>query len=394
VSISRTSSVPAMAQTAAAPPARVARALAWTALAGQLIFIAAWIVGGALEPGYSHVERAVSELGAGDAAHPWLMNAGMVVLGLSIAGMGSALLSVLPRRRATRVATGLFVAAGAAIVLSGLFHLDCGMTQQACLDRWHAGELSWHHGAHLWAGLAFDLAFVATPFAIARALWPAPSGLLALGCGVSGVVILALFLGLDRPDTDAAGLFQRIGLGVVHVWALIVAVGILHTTRTEPEPEPLTPLRPREFFDGAWSGPGELVPFPFFFWKRFPLRFHARRDFTWFSDEAWLMDDVATFRSGRVERRRRFFHLVEPDRLHVTADDAPDGMDILLEEGGYRLTGYKFVVPIGPLRFALRCRDTHWLDDEGTLIDTMRLSWHGLPVARITIHARSEGRQT
>ena len=74
--------------------------------------------------------------------------------------------------------------------------------------------------------------------------------------------------------------------------------------------------------------------------------------------------------------------------MHVTADDAPDGMDILLEEGGYRLTGYRFVVPVGPLRFALSCRDTHVLREDGTLVDTMSLTWHGLPVARITIRAR------
>ena len=394
MSISRISSVPVVAETAEAPPARLARVLAWAALAGQVLFIAAWIVGGALEPGYSHVEQAISELGASDATHPWIVNTGLVLFGLSIAALGPALLAVLPRRRATRVAMALFVMAGAAVVLSGLFQLDCGMTQDRCLDRFHAGELSWQHSAHLWLGLVFDLAFVATPFAIARSLWPRDSGLLALACGVSGVVILALFIGLDQPDVGAAGLFQRIGLGVVHLWVLIVAVGVLHTTRTEPEPEPLTPLRPREFFEGAWKGPGELVPFPYFFWRRFPLRFEARRDFTWFSDEAWLMDDVATFRSGRVEHRRRFFHLVAPDRVHVTADDAPDGMDILLEEGGYRLTRYKFVVPIGPMRFALRCRDEHRLDNDGTLIDTMRLSWHGLPVARITIHARLEGRGT
>lgn len=391
---SRISSVPAMAEAAAAPPARVARALAWAALAGQLLFIAAWVVAGALEPGYSHVEQAVSELGAGDAAHPWLMNLGLVVLGLSIAGLGPALLTVLPRRRAAGVAAGLFALAGVAVILSGFLHLDCGMTQQACVDRWDAGELSWHHATHLWLGLVFNLAFVATPFALARALWPRPSGLLALGCGTTGVVILALFFVLEQPDAAAVGLFQRIGFGVVHLWVLIVAVGVLHSTRWEREPGRLTPLSPREFFAGAWSGPGELVPFPFFFWRRFPLRFQARRDFTWFSDEAWLMDDVATFQSGRVERRRRFFHLVEPDRVHVTADDAPDGMDILLEEEGYRLTAYKFVVPIGPLRFALHCRDEHRLDGEGTLVDTMRLSWHGLPVARITIHARSEGRRT
>jgi hypothetical membrane protein len=385
---SRATSVSITGEQAATPPVRLARALAWAAIAGQLVFTAAWVVAGALQPGYSHIEQAVSELGARNASHPWLMNAGLVVLGLSVAGLGPAVTAVLPRRRASRVAAWLFVAAGASIILAGLFQMDCGMTQQACLDRFHAGQLSWHHDLHLWASLAFDVALVGTPFAISRSLWPAPSGLLALACGTSGVAFAVIFFILARPEVATAGLAQRAGLGVVHLWVLIVAVGVLYSTRTEREPEALTPLSPRRFFAGAWRGPGELVPFPHFIWRRFPLRFEARREFTWFSDEAWLMDDVATFRSGRVERRRRFFHLVEPGRVHVTADDAPDGMDILLEEGGYRLTSYKFVVPVGPLRFALSCRDTHELAADGTLIDTMRLSWHGLPVARITIRAR------
>jgi hypothetical membrane protein len=371
-----------------APSRRVARALAWFALAGQALFIASWIVSGALQPGYSHVRSAISELGAGDVLHPWIVNAGLVLVGLSVAALGAALPAVLPRRRATRVAAGLFLAAGALLLLAGLFHLDCGLSQQRCLDRFRAGDLSWHSYAHVWLSFGFELVFVATTFAIARALWPAPSGLLALGCGVSGVAILVFFSVVDRPEASTSGLSERIGFGTVHFWATVVAIGILHTTRKETEPGALTPMRPRDFLEGVWGGPGTLVPWPYFFWRRFPIRFEATREFTFFSDEAWLMDDIARFPGGRVEHRRRFFHLVEPNRVHVTADDAPDGTDILLEEDGYRLMPYKFVIPVGPTRFACRCRDEHRLTEDGTLVDTMRLSWHGLPVARITIHAR------
>jgi hypothetical protein len=44
-------------------------------------------------------------------------------------------------------------------------------------------------------------------------------------------------------------------------------------------------------------------------------------------------------------------------------------------------------VPVGPLRFVLWCRESHRLQPDGTIVDTMRLRWHGLPVARITIRA-------
>ena len=52
------------------PP--LARRLAWIAIAGQLAFVASWIVAGALQPGYSHVRDPVSTLGGHGAAHPWI----------------------------------------------------------------------------------------------------------------------------------------------------------------------------------------------------------------------------------------------------------------------------------------------------------------------------------
>ncbi|HEX2231905.1 MAG TPA: DUF998 domain-containing protein [Thermoleophilaceae bacterium] len=375
------------AGTARSPAAGLARPLAWAALAGQLVFVASWLVAGALDPGYSHLEQGVSELGAGNAENAWIANAGLVVLGLSIAALAPGLLAVLPRRRAALVAAALFAIAGPLLALGGVFPLDCGLSQDPCVDRWEAGELSWQHDAHLWVGLGFEVAFVLTPFAIARSLWPRPSGLLALAAGIDGVIILAAFQIVAGSDVAAWGLAHRVGLAVVHLWVVIVAVGILHSTRERPSPSELVPLRPREFFEGSWSGEGELVPWPHFVWRRFPLRFHARREFKWLSEEVWLMDDVATFRRGWVERRRRFFHLVSPDRIHVTADDAPDGTDLMLEEAGYRIAPYRFVVPVGPLRFVLWCRESHRLDPDGSIVDTMRLRWHGLPVARITIRA-------
>src|SRR4051794_7619712 len=40
--------------------AGVARKLAWAALVGQVVFIASWVVAGALQPGYSHADQGVS----------------------------------------------------------------------------------------------------------------------------------------------------------------------------------------------------------------------------------------------------------------------------------------------------------------------------------------------
>src|SRR3712207_4802166 len=101
---------------------RSVRALAWFAIAGQVVFVAAWIVGGALEDGYSHLDHHVSELGADTAANPFLMNAAIVVFGLSLAALAPALLRTLPERRAAKVAAGLFLLAGLSVVVGGIFN--------------------------------------------------------------------------------------------------------------------------------------------------------------------------------------------------------------------------------------------------------------------------------
>ena len=42
-----------------------------------------------------------------------------------------------------------------------------------------------------------------------------------------------------------------------------------------------------------WEGEGELVPWPYFIWRRFPQRLRVRRDATWLTDEVWYLDDRA-----------------------------------------------------------------------------------------------------
>src|SRR5918997_5582544 len=96
-----------------------ARALAAGAIAGQVLFVVAWIVAGALDDGYSHMRDGVSVLGASDAENPLIVNAAIVLLGLSIAAVGIALRAVVPRRRARTVAIALFVAAGAVTAAAG-----------------------------------------------------------------------------------------------------------------------------------------------------------------------------------------------------------------------------------------------------------------------------------
>src|SRR6476619_1131466 len=111
---------------------RSIRSLAVAALAAQVVFIAAWIVAGALQPHYSHARAGISELGAAGAAHPWIVNGAIVVLGLSFIALAIALRPVLPRRRASTLAVALFAAAGVAIAAAGPLNLDCQISGSAC----------------------------------------------------------------------------------------------------------------------------------------------------------------------------------------------------------------------------------------------------------------------
>jgi hypothetical protein len=362
------------------------RRLVWIALAGQAIFIVSWIVAGALEPGYSHLDQAVSELGASDASHAWIVNAGLVVYGLSFVALGVALLGVLR----SRLALALFVLAGVTIVVAGLVPLDCGLSDNRCEHMFRAGELSWHTDVHLWASLVSQLLLAATPFAVARALWPAPVAQLAVAAGTFGLVIgVGSFFLYDVGDSPE-GLIQRFGFLTVHVWVLIVAVGILHSTRRARPPGQLVRLRPRDFFAGEWSGEGELVAWPFFLWRRLSREFEAHRSATWITERVWRIDDEARFAEDRVQRRRMYCEFVSDDRVEITAADLPEGATVALEEDGYRMTPFRMAFPIGPVGLPMRVHDVSRVEDDGTLLNVFeaRALVIGVPLARLTFRVR------
>lgn len=367
-----------------------ARTLARLAVAGQFAFVAAWIVAGALQPGYSHIENAVSELGADSAAHPWIVNAALIVVGLAIAAVGPALVPALAARTPARVAAALFVAAGLCFAAAALLPLDCFLRHDACERMWRAGELGWRTDAHVWVAFGAQVFLGLTPFALAWALWPGPAAPLALGAGAFGIALgVGNFL-VDDASEKTYGLTQRISLGFTHLWILIVAGGVLYALRRRPEPGALVPLRPRDFFAGSWSGTGELVVRPFLFWRRFPQRMEARRTASWVSDRVWRFDDEATFARGRSQRRLMYCEFVTDERVHVTAGDLPEGAEALIEEKGYRVVPFRMDFPIGPLNVPIRVHDVSRVEPDGTFVNAFeaRTLVFGFKVAELTFRVR------
>lgn len=369
---------------------RTIRSLAVAAVAAQPLFIAAWIVAGALQPGYSHVHSGVSDLGAETAAHPWIVNSAITMLGLSFVALAVGLYAVLPQGRRALVAALVVGAAGLALALSGPANLDCQLAQHDCRHLIDEGTVSWQTYAHLWLGLISEVLLLLTPIAVARALSPGPAGAALVTAGLIGVTIGVLtFAGQSGAD-GIHGLAQRIGLLVLHSWAIILAGGILYATRTAAKPGPLVPLRPRDFMAGEWTGEGEMIARPFFLGRRFPQRLDARRRTISISDTLWRVDDEAHFGGSGVMHRQTYVEWVTDDHLRLTANDLPDGADMWLEEGGYRMTPFRMTFPIGPLPVLIRVEDTSYMAEDGTFVNQFdaRDAVFGIPLARTLFRVR------
>jgi hypothetical membrane protein len=367
------------------------RPLAWAAIGGQVAFVISWIVAGAIEPGYSGTRQTVSELGGTFVRHAWVINAGFIVLAMSLVALLPGLLELLPRRRAALLTSGLFAVGALAFLLLVPYRLECSLSvDSGCSARFHAGSLDWQTYAHMWDSLAARIALGLTPFAVAWALWPRPVAAPALALGVVGLIIAVVASAFYSIDGAQDGLVERLELLSLNLWVVIVAVGLLHETR-RPAPLPApTPLRPRDFFGSRWTGQGRLLVWPRPLTRRLPLAFSVSRELVAVSDDLWIVEDRATFAGGHVERRRMFCELVEPTRVRVTADELPDGAEVLIGEEGFRILPYRVHVPLGPLRIPLSCRDESMLEKDGTLVNTVTGRLFGVPVIQLIATARPE----
>lgn len=220
---------------------RRVRALAWFAIAAQALFVAGWIIAGALEPGYSPVRMYVSELGRRGAAHPWIFDLSTVVWGLGFIALGIAMLPALEERPWRRVAPGLFVLAGILAIALAPLRLDCAASvNHLCSVQQKAGLLSWREYGHVWTAFGLEVTLLLTPFALAHALWPGRlARLTLLGASVVAMLlVLFLFVGISvgahthhgGPD----GLWQRFWLAVVHVWVLLCATALILEATSRP----------------------------------------------------------------------------------------------------------------------------------------------------------------
>lgn len=170
---------------------------------------------------------------------------------------------------------------------------------------------------------------------------------------------------------------------------LLVAASILYATRREPAPPPPAPLRPRECFGRSWSGEGELIIWPWSLGRLFPQKFSFTREVTFITDELFVVHDEGRLSQGFRMSLRYYCEFLDPSRVHITASELPDGADLTLDENGYQLRPFRFAFPVGPLWFTYRCREQPRVTADGTIIDTITVTYLRIPIARLIARGRA-----
>ena len=183
-------------------------------IAVPVLYYFALLVGAATYPGYSHVTRYASELGAAEAPYPWLFNYSIIAMGLcailGAVGLAGALRD-LSGKRIWAIAAGMALAIwGVSMVMGGWFPMPD--------DR---------HG-----GFGLGLAGPLVPLFTMLALRPVPRStgirvFLAV-VFVGSVVLLAIMMGVGGLVTRAnVGIWQRINSGFGIPWLLVLGIWLM-----------------------------------------------------------------------------------------------------------------------------------------------------------------------
>lgn len=173
---------------------------------GPPLFVAAFLVEGALRPGYHLLRQTVSELAAGPRG--WEQVANFLVFAVLLILFAAGL------RRATRsvVVPALVALVAAALIVSGLF----------VTDPVHSATTSWRGTVHNAAAIPVFLGIPALCLAEAvRSLRRRNWGWTVYSA-VTAVAMLAIIQGL--ASEAYAGLFQRITIVIGWTWLTVLAL--------------------------------------------------------------------------------------------------------------------------------------------------------------------------
>lgn len=185
------------------------RLAALCGIAGPAAFVGGWLVNGLRTDGYDPVQQAISQLAREGAPTRLSMTVCFLVFGVLVPLWAPVVARELlaPRLRWAVTVAGLATVAVAFLPLTR----EPGGTQ----DLLHAVA----------AGTGY-VAMAATPLFAAGALRRSGRNAAAALSAATGAVSIAGLV-LSVVVADASGLFQRLGLGVVDLWHVVVALWVL-----------------------------------------------------------------------------------------------------------------------------------------------------------------------
>jgi hypothetical membrane protein len=201
-------------------------------VAGPAAFTLAWVAASLRQPGLSFAAPQISGLAAENAADPWLMISGFVVLGCCAVGFGAALAAGLGGHRAAGPGPAAIQAAGVLAIAAGLLRRDHVLLT--------AGPESWHNHAHDVVSAASYVLLVAGPLLLAWRLrrdfrWRRLAGRLAAAAVAAAGLLVAFYAG---PHDSWDGTLQRIAVSLPLAAVAAVAVRLAQLSSATSQPPP------------------------------------------------------------------------------------------------------------------------------------------------------------
>ena len=204
------------------------RILTLGGLAGPVLFASITILCAGLRPDYSHVHDFISELGATNTSHAWLMNyGGFVPAGLLLAGLGASIRASLPKQRGTTIGALLIAVFGAGVALSGVFSCDVGCPQDggSIQNLIHDRLAPFTFLSGSLGAVGLGLGFRSLP--PLRSIW-----IYSIASGVAGLGLLAA-IASTLETRELTGLWQRLLLAVLFAWCTVVALRLYRIDELE-----------------------------------------------------------------------------------------------------------------------------------------------------------------
>jgi hypothetical membrane protein len=191
---------------------------------GPVLFTTVILICASLRPDYSHIAQFISELGATGTSNAMIMNwIGFIPSGLMISLFGTSLTTLLPKSPIARIGSILILVFGLGMVVAGNFSCDIGCPREGSLENSIHDKISGAIFVLVVIGiLLLGISFRYNPRMRSLWIYSVISAFLAL------IFLMVLISSIESYTTT--GLWQRLFLGTIFLWCVIVGYQMLKAT--------------------------------------------------------------------------------------------------------------------------------------------------------------------